>query len=642
MRRREPRHTRERVVSRPAVVRREPPEAESHAPPAAARYVGVLRHQGGRWLLAPFDPGISHPIHVHPGARMGGSDEDAVVVEVDPAARGARSAHARVVEVLGRMDQPGVDVRVVSRRHGLAAEFPDPVLREAGRIPARIPERELGRRERFDEPPAVTIDGETARDFDDAIAVAELPRGGYRLFVHIADVGHFVRPAGALDREARRRGTSVYFPDTVIPMFPERLSNDLCSLRPGEDRLVQSVILDLDRSGVLHGVRFADGVIRSAARLTYSQVGAVVEGGRRRAGVPESLIPMLRLADRLRGVLEARHRARGSLDFDLPEPRILLDVEGAMTGIVIEPRNHAHRMIEEFMILANEAVASHLAATGGPSLYRIHERPDPGKIEALASFAAGVGLSLAVDTEAVRPRDLQRFLESAADRPEYAILAQMTLRSLKQARYAPENAGHFGLAAPVYTHFTSPIRRYPDLVAHRLLRAARSGSLEAQERLGEGLEELSESCSRLEREAETAERELLEWKKIAYVRAREGETLEGVVTGVARFGLFVRLEESLVEGLLHVARLGDDRFEFHEGRQELRGARSGRAFRLGDRLKVVLDRVDRILRRVDLSLSSLPGPRPEPRAAQEEAGRRGRGTRGRGRNRGGARRRGRR
>lgn len=574
---------------------------------------------------------------------MEGQDQDAVVVEVVPGARAGRGARARVVEVLGQMERPGVDVLVVSRRHGLALEFPDTALHEVRRLPAAISQREISRRERFDDPAPVTIDGETARDFDDAVAVEELAQGGVRLFVHIADVGHFVRPGTALDHEARRRGTSVYFPDRVVPMFPERLSNDLCSLRPGEDRLVQSVILDLDRNGVVQRVRFADGVIRSAARLTYSQVSAVLDGRERWEAVPESVIPMLRIADRLRGVLETRHRARGSLDFDLPEPRILLDVEGAMTGIAIEPRNHAHRMIEEFMILANETVAGHLAATGGPSLYRIHERPDPVKIEILSSFASGFGLNLPRDSEALRPRDLQRLLDSAQGRAEYSVLAQMTLRSMKQARYAPENAGHFGLAAPVYTHFTSPIRRYPDLLVHRLLRAARGGNVETRERLGDGIEDLGESCSKLEREAEAAERELLDWKKIAYVRARAGETFEGVVMGVARFGLFVQLAENLVEGLLHVAQLGDERFEFHEGRQELRGARSGRAYRLGDRLRVVLDRVDWILRRVDLSLAKTPGARSAARDAGGEPPRgstRRMDTSGRGRSVGGRRTRG--
>jgi ribonuclease R len=403
-------------------------------------------------------------------------------------------------------------------------------------------------------------------------------------------------------------------------MFPEKLSNDLCSLRPNEDRLVQSVVLDLDAKGDVRKVRFADGVIRSAARLTYTQVAAVLDG--RVSGVPPAVLPMLRVANRLRKVLETRRRARGSVDLDLPEPRILLDVEGAMTGITIEPRNRAHRLIEEFMLAANEAVAAHLDGQGAPCLYRIHERPDPAKVENLAAFASGFGLDLPGDPERIRPGDVQKMLDAAEGRPEYPIVAQVALRSMKQARYAPENVGHFGLAAEVYTHFTSPIRRYPDLVVHRSLRAVRHGQRDALVRLGTGLDELGDSCSRLERQAEAAERELLDWKKIAFVRDRVGETFDGIVTGVAPFGLFVQLTENLVEGLLHVARLGGDAFAFSERSQSLLGARTRRAFRLGDRVRVTLDRVDAVLRRVDLSLAEAVPAQPERRGRRPTAPRR--------------------
>ncbi len=601
----------------------------------------LSRDRGG--VVQPFDAAQGSAIVIPASFRMGAEDRDAVEVLVLRPPRRGDPAEGKIVEVFGPLEAPGVDSIVVARKHELAMEFSEEAIAAAGALPIAVPRAEALARERFDDPPPVTIDGETARDFDDAIAVAPLAGGGFRLFVHIADVAYFVPLDGPLDREARARGTSVYFPDRVLPMFPERLSNDLCSLRPGEDRLVQSVILDLDARGDATTVRFADGVIRSAARLTYTQVAAALETERGAHRIRRGLLPTLHAADALREILETKRRARGSVDFDLPEPRILLDVEGVMTGIAVEPRNRAHRLIEEFMIAANEAVASHLEAHGVPCLYRVHEKPDPIKVEALAEFARGLGLLFHGDPERTTPRDIQTLLDAAEGRPEYPLISQVALRSMKQARYSPENTGHFGLAAPIYAHFTSPIRRYPDLVVHRLLRAHRTGRRGEIRRIQEDLEPLSLSCSRLEREAEAAERELLEWKKIAFMKGKEGQAHGGIVSGVARFGLFVELRESLIEGLVRVERLGDDRFEFDERKMELRGSRTGRVFRLGDLLDVVVERVDPVLRRVDLGLVGGPaaarsrgpsrrvasrGHAPRRRSG-DRAGRRGRRRRSR-------------
>jgi ribonuclease R len=361
---------------------------------------------------------------------------------------------------------------------------------------------------------------------------------------------------------------------------------------------VQSVVIDFDRKGEVVGTRFADGVIRSAARLTYTQVADLLEGRGERAPLPREVAAMLRRAEALRDRLETRRRARGSVDFDLPAPAILLDVEGAMTGIKIEPRNRAHRMIEEFMLAANEAVATWLSAEEVPCLFRIHDNPDPLKIEGLAAFAKSLGLTLKSGREGVRPGDIQRLLDDAEGLPAYPVVAQLSLRSMKQARYSPEDSGHFGLAAPHYLHFTSPIRRYPDLVVHRALRAARH---KAKAALRGDLTELAESCSKLEREAESAERELLDWKKVKFLRGREGEAFAGVVTGVARFGVFVQLDGGIAEGLIRIERLGQEWFDFDPVRHELRGSASGRVVRLGDALKVRVERVDAVLRRVDLA-----------------------------------------
>jgi ribonuclease R len=561
--------------------------------------LGVLRQGRGHGVVEAFDASRS-PIVV-PSSFLGDARPgDTVEVEMLRRERPDSPAEGRVVAVLGPPDEPGVDIEVVARTHGLSMAFPAEVLEEARLLPDAVPRAEAERRERFEDPPVVTIDGETARDFDDAISVMELPGGGFRLFVHIADVAYFVPEGRVLDLEARARGTSVYFPDHVLPMFPERLSNDLCSLRPGEDRLVQSVILDLDAQGEPKSVRFADGVIHSTARLTYTQVAAVLEG--ETVTPARNVLPMLRTADRLRERLEKRRERRGSIDFDFPEPVLLFDIEGVMTGITIAPRNKAHRMIEEFMLVANESVAAHLEKRDVPALYRVHERPDPLKVEALREFAASLGLLFRVDPSEIRPRDLQRLLQQAEGRPEFPILSQVVLRSMKQARYSAENVGHFGLAAPVYTHFTSPIRRYPDLVVHRILRATRTADAKKLDRGAEGLAPLAETCSRLERNAEAAEREVLLWRKIAFMKGREGEGFEGLVTGVTRFGLFVQLTESLVEGLLHVQNIGDERWTFDERRMELRGEHSGKRFRLGDKVRVIVQRVDVVLRRVDLAL----------------------------------------
>jgi ribonuclease R len=581
------------------------------------RVLGVLRLRGRSGVVQPFDSALAEPLHVPASFRMEAEHNDVVYVEMLRGPDGSRSAEGKVLEVLGHLDEPGTDVTIVARKYGLVSRMAEEALDAARELPSRVGRTEVGRRRRLDDPPPVTIDGETAQDFDDAIAVRQLPGGRFRLYVHIADVSHFIRPGSALDREAARRGTSVYFPGCVLPMFPEKLSNDLCSLRPGVDRLVQSVILDIDPDGSLRKTRFADGVIRSAARLTYTQVSRVLEGERQVRGVPRRVLPMLRVADSLRQVLEARRGARGSIDFDLPEPRILLDVEGVMTGITIEPRNAAHRLIEECMLIANEAVALHLERKGPGCMYRVHEAPDPAKLEILASFVRSFGLRLSLDGEP-EPGAIQRLIEQVEGRPEASVIGMMALRSMKQARYAMENSGHFGLAAPTYCHFTSPIRRYPDLTVHRLLRESRGKSRRPAD-WEVGLDAVAESSSELERNAEAAERELLTWKKITFIRNQVGQRFSGVVTGVTRFGLFVQLTDNLVEGLLHVERLGEERFEFDESRQELRGSRSGQAYRLGDRLEVRVERVDRVLLRVDFSLGEGVERRP-PRAELRREG----------------------
>ena len=574
------------------------------------RLLGLVVQQGKRSEVHRLDGTTEPPIQLPGSFRMGAAEFDVVEIEPLPRSATGEPQQGKVLRVVGHLDDRGIDTQVVAHKYGLPLEFPDGVIEAAEKLPEGISATEAAGRVRFDDPPPCTIDGATARDFDDAISVTEIDRG-FRLHVHIADVAHFVRPGSRLDQEAQRRGTSVYFPDRVLPMFPEKLSNSLCSLVPGEDRLVQTAILEFTSKGKLRKAEFADGVIRSAGRLTYDQVAQVLEGRKTGHGVPRQLVPMLLAADRLREVLERRRHSQGSIDFDLPDPQILLDMEGAMTGITVVPRNPAHRLIEEFMLAANRAVARHLEQRERACLFRIHEAPDPAKLEVLSRFVKGLGLDLPLSKGAIEPASIQRLLDQAEDGPEYRVVGQLAVRSMQQARYSPENVGHFGLAAKSYCHFTSPIRRYPDLVVHRQLRAERHGKPDPTAGNPSSLQALGKTCSDLERNAEAAERELLHWKKLAFIKDRVGEEFEGVITGVARFGMFVQLVENLVEGLVRVELLGNEWFLFDEGRQRLTGSSSGTTYRLGQRVSVKVDRVDRILQRVDFSLSgAFADPRP--------------------------------
>jgi ribonuclease R len=564
------------------------------------RSLGVWMGSPPGGSVQPFEAGMAASVRV-PEAFRGGAREGQVVrFEIIGAGPRGQAPEGKVLEVLGDLDEPGMDTHIVARKYGLPLSFPETVARAARSLPSVVGPKKSAGRKALDDPPPVTIDGETAQDFDDAVAVKKLPRGGFRLSVHIADVAAFVPVGEVLDEEARRRGTSVYFPGRVLPMFPEKLSNDLCSLRPGVKRMVQSAIIDFDQDGAVKRVRFADGLIRSAARLTYTQVERVIDGEERVPGVPQRVVPMLRLANRLRRLLERRRHERGSIDFDLPEPQILLDVEGVMTGIAVEPRNRAHRLIEEFMLAANEAVASFLDEKIGLCVFRVHEAPESTKLEALSHFVERFGVHFPRLSSEVTSQDYQQLIDRVEGRPEGRLVNSVALRSMKQARYSVDNDGHFSLASPCYCHFTSPIRRYPDLVVHRLLRDARHGRRPSAEEI-DRLAEIAANCSELERNAEAAERELLNWKKVAFIADKVGQDFEAVVTGIVPFGLFLQLESNLVEGLLRVERLGDDRFEFDDRRVELRGVRTGRTYRLGDRLRVRVEHVDRVLQRVDFA-----------------------------------------
>jgi ribonuclease R len=602
----------------------------------------------------------AHQIEEYPD--LGGLVVD---VEVTEWPTETRIARGRVVEVLGRQDDFGVDVEMVIRKHQLPRIFPDNVLEEARDVAqldtAFVAHPERFARENFRDRVIVTIDGETARDFDDAVEVRELSDNSWELDVHIADVAEYVQPASALDLEARLRGTSVYFPDRAIPMLPHELSTGICSLRPDEDRLVLSCRMQIDARGEVTGFAISEGIIRSARRMTYTQVAAVIEGEEAARHEFAPLVPHFEAMERLAHILNKKRERRGSIDFDLPEPSIEFDEHGAMQGVTRAKRNWAHRLIEEFMLAANESVASWLSEHA-PALYRIHEKPDPKRIVDFEDVAVNFGYSLGLgnlpvkrfamkheqrdqrrksergergrqsshrsahempDDLPVTPQMYQKLAKRIAGKPEERILSYLMLRSLKQARYSEENDGHFALAASYYTHFTSPIRRYPDLIVHRitkaLLHAGVSGT--GTPRAGEPqqfressisvtntvpvpaseLAAIASESSETERRADGAERELVEWKKIRFMVDKVGEEFDGLLLSVTKYGLFVELNDLFVEGLVPIQSLGaldGDRYTYRENTREIIGETWSRRFRMGQPVRVLLERIDAVEKRL--------------------------------------------
>ena len=606
--------------------------------------------------------------------------ENTVVdVEITDWPTATQNPRGRVVEILGYEDDFGVDVEIMIRKFHLPHHFPAEVLLEAQSAEPVIPAREARKRRDFRNLPIVTIDGETARDFDDAVTVKLLENGNFELQVHIADVAHYVTPGSALDQEARLRGTSVYFPDRAVPMLPLELSTDICSLRPNVDRLVLSCVMEIDHRGEIVGYELCEGVIRSAERMTYTDVNAVVEGDAAARHRYANLVGTFELMRDLALILNRKRERRGSIDFDLPEPVIEFDEFGLMKSITRSERNIAHRLIEEFMLSANECVASYLESKRVGSLYRIHEKPDAKRVYDFEVIAATFGYSLGVGALPVQrvqfkserrasygtgkrareveipqevhitPRMYQKLTEKIAGKPEERILSYLMLRSLKQARYSEENLGHFALAATTYTHFTSPIRRYPDLIIHRILKEVLRES--AERRQGEvpvgvspatssvavqgphhtdtpspwskrrdhaahrealepqggpiSLDELhgiAEESSQSERRADDAERELMEWKKVKFMQDRVGDDFDGLIISVTKFGFFVELTDLFVEGLVPLATLTDDRYTYHENTREIIGQRNRKIYSLGQKIRVLVDRIDPVEKKIQFAV----------------------------------------
>jgi ribonuclease R len=710
------------------LVEMEPPRADGRRSGRIARVltrrnttvVGTFHFaRTGRFpnnVVIPFDERMTQPVVIPAGqerpkeddtltaqrvlgkealARTHNGDLEGMIVDCEITAWPTpyKPPQGRVIEVLGDPNDFGVDVEMMIRKHQLPRVFPENVLAEA-RAVAKLDLSEVERRKDFRELPIVTIDGETAKDFDDAVRVEERADGGYALEVHIADVAEYVREGTDLDLEARLRGTSVYFPDRAIPMLPQELSTDICSLRPGEDRLVLSCLMQLDATGRIESYEIIEGVIRSAARMTYTAVSAILDGDEAARAHYANLAPSFDRMKRLAMLMNKRREERGSIDFDLPEPVIEFDEQGQMRGVTRAERTWANRLIEEFMLAANECVATWLEDMGVPAIYRIHERPEARRVVQFEELAASFGYSLGfgpapvrqiktrgdrreahrsgrqarvhevAEEIAVTPRMYQKLAARIEGKPEERILSYLMLRSLKQARYSEVNEGHFALAAPSYTHFTSPIRRYPDLIVHRITKALlrrelsgrgevargrhdspwthpneglagivvhrgkkQHGNVEIDPPIAENeLAQIAEETSQTERRAAEAERELVEWKKVKFMQDRVGEEFSALVMNPAKYGLFVELTGLFVEGLVPIDSLRNDRYVWRESSHEIVGERWGRRFKAGDRIQVILDRVLAQERRLQFSLVeegiALTGKKPAKPAAKAKKSRR--------------------
>jgi len=587
----------------------------------------------GRWVAGPGRP---HIIPVDRGAgrsvMVSGSkldqiprDDELVMLELESGADRGQHAKGRLVERIGHIGEPGVVERAVLRAHAIPEEFPAAAEVEAEAFEPGIDPAELARRWDLRERPVITIDPETARDFDDAINAFEDPNGTVVVEVHIADVSHYVRPGTALDAAARERGTSVYLPGRCVAMLPERLSGDLCSLRGNEERFAMSVRFAVAPDGEVSRVETAASVIRSRRRCTYEEVAGWLElpSGEWPAETAD-FAPSLRLSAEAARRLGVARRERGSLDLGLAEPVVVLDDRGRVVGVRTAERNDAHRLVEELMVAANSAVAATLMQTGQPALHRVHDRPDGAKVEQLGQLLGELGINVPGGVGTLEPGDLQRILAVVNGLPAERLLTMMVLRTLARAVYSPEPRGHYALATDSYLHFTSPIRRYPDLVVHRMLRRlqddGRALEGEERERVDKDLATVAASSTAAAQRAEAAERAAVKWLTILHLRDREGDVFGGHITGVTSFGLFVELDEVFVDGLVHIAELSDDYYDHDERRHRLVGERTGRTWRMGDPVKVRVVRVDVAAMLVQLAPI---GVKPDPQAIRRSRDRAG-------------------
>jgi ribonuclease R len=573
--------------------------------------VGRLYKEHGITLVSAENKRISHDFLIPPGGDLGAEPGQVVTIEIVEQPSKQTRPVGRVVEILGHYTDPGMEIEIALRKHALPYVFPAEVEKLAKKFSKKVLKKDMAGRQDIRHLPLVTIDGETARDFDDAV-YCEPSGKGFRLFVAIADVSHYVRHGDPLDREAFSRGNSVYFPRRVIPMLPEELSNGLCSINPEVDRLCMVCEMDISNSGEIKRYRFYPAVMNSHRRFTYTTVAAMLadpEG--EAANQNQDMLPHVESLYKLFGVLLKARWARGAIDFETVETQMIFNDKGKIERIVPVHRNDAHRLIEECMLAANVCASDFLQQHRHPTLYRIHEGPTPEKLEALREFLKEFGLSLGGGDEP-HAKDYAKLLAKLKGRHDEQLLQTVMLRSLRQAVYAPKNVGHFGLAYESYTHFTSPIRRYPDLLVHRAIKAVLQNEIYQP---GDWTE-LGIHCSMTERRADEATRDVESWLKCYYVQDKVGESFDGSISGVTGFGLFVALDDIYVEGLVHVTDLGNDYFHFDPAKHQMVGERTGQRFRLGDRLRVKVMRVDLETTKIDFALDLAE---PAPPVAEEEA-----------------------
>lgn len=568
------------------------------------RIVGLYQESRNFGFVIPDNERYTRDIFVPKEDSGGAVNGHKVVVELVSYGTDRKSPEGKVVEILGHISDPGTDILSIVKGYDLPVEFPEKVMRQAERVPDRISEADMQGRTDLRDVQMVTIDGEDAKDLDDAVSL-EMNGGQYILGVHIADVANYVQEGSALDREAFERGTSVYLVDRVIPMLPRRLSNGICSLNEGQDRLALSCIMTIDQKGKVLDHVIAETVIRVDRRMTYTSVKKILEEqDAEESARYEELVPMFQRMQELAGLLRARRRARGSIDFDFPETKVILDEKGEPVEIRPYDRNTATKIIEDFMLIANETVAEDYFWQELPFVYRTHENPDPDRMKKLSTFINNFGYSIRFREDEVHPKELQKLLERLEGTPEETLISRLTLRSMKQAKYTTECTGHFGLAARYYCHFTSPIRRYPDLQIHRIIKDSLRGRMNQEkiEHYRKILDEVAKQSSERERRADEAERETIRLKKAEYMSRHLWEEYDGVISGVTGWGLYVELPNT-VEGLVHVSSLQGDYFEYNENAYEIVGQRTGKTYRLGQTVRVQVVKADRMTRTVDFELA---------------------------------------
>ena len=591
-----------RPVERGARGRSDRCEIAAVAKRASDRLTGTYERDGefGGYVI-PDDPRISVDAMIPIGSEKGAKHGDKVVARILQYPASRRPMIGEIAEILGKAGEKGMDILSIIRRLELPDEFSSAAIKQARAFGKTVSDDDIKGRRDYRGILTVTIDGADAKDLDDAVSLEITPKGLFRLGVHIADVSHYVRAGGAIDKEAYKRSTSVYFPDRVLPMLPKELSNGLCSLNPNEDKLTLSCIMDIDRRGRVVKHSICESVICSDRRLTYEDVNAMFEGDRALREQYRDVLPMLMEMRELMGILRAKRNARGAIDFDLPEAKIILDNEGRAEDVKLYLRGEANRMIEEFMLAANETVARHGLDKDIPLMYRVHHAPEDSRIEELNEFLHTLGYGIRSKGE-LRPGDVRKTLLQAAGSPEENVINRVTLRAMSKARYSPDCEGHFGLAAECYCHFTSPIRRYPDLMIHRAIKDALHGRLNEKKRKSwlSRLPEASNHCSDREIAAVEAERAAEDLKKCEYMRDRLGEEFDGIISGVVQQGFFVELPNT-VEGLVRVTTLLDDRYFLEEKHHRLVG-RGGRQFRLGDAVRVKAVAADMETGRIDFEL----------------------------------------